>query len=100
MTDKGHRYRDTVLPFSLQLPTGSLVTTQLAPAREVEETEERTAESPSKTEDNTSSSLQPRLLCKKGKKTAYLLKDMTVVKANPNISHLNGIRKAATENKV
>lgn len=100
MTDKGHRYRDTVLPFSLQLPAGSLVTTQLAPAREVEETEERTAESPSKTEDDTSSSLQPRLLRKKGKETAYPSNDVTVVKANPNVGHPNGIGKAATENEV
>jgi hypothetical protein len=101
MTDKkGPRYRDTVLPFSLQPPAGSLVTSQLAPAPEVEESEEHTAESASKIEDNTSSSLQLRLFCKKRKETGYPSQDMTVVKANPNISHPNRIRKTTTEKAV
>jgi hypothetical protein len=101
MTDKkGPRYRDTVLPFSLQPPAGSLVTSQLAPAPEVEEPEEHTAESASKTEDDTSSSLQPRLLRKKRKETVYPSQDVTVVKANPNVGHPNGTRQIATEKAV
>jgi hypothetical protein len=89
-----------VLPFSLQQPVGSLTTFQLAPAPEVEETEGHTAGSHSRTEDDTSPSLQPKLLRKKRKETVYPSQDVTVVNANPVIGHPNGIRKTATENEV
>lgn len=55
--DKGPRYYDTMLLFSLQPTLGSLITSILALAPELDETEEHSAESPSKTEDNTLSSL-------------------------------------------
>lgn len=98
--DKGPRYRDTVLPFSLQPTSGSLVTSTLAPAPELDETEEHGAESPSKAEDDTSSSLQPRLLRKKRKETVHPSQDVTDVKANPNVGPPNRTTKAATESEV